>query len=211
VPSDFVKQTLVAEGVDESKIRIIPFGTDLTLFHPPEKRGGKTVVFLFVGGLTARKGLPVLLEAWRKLALPDAELWLAGSGSLPMSESASLPPTVKMLGPQGRQEVASLMRQADVFVFPSFFEGLAQVQIEAQATGLPLIATHEAGAADLIQEGTTGFLIRAGDMEALAVRIQRLAQDASLRQQMQQSALVARDRLSWRIYGTRWSTLLKEI
>jgi hypothetical protein len=48
-------------------------------------------------------------------------------------------------------------------------------------------------------------------MEALAVRIQRLAQDASLRQQMQQSALVARDRLSWRIYGTRWSTLLKEI
>jgi glycosyltransferase involved in cell wall biosynthesis len=211
VPSDFVKQTLVAEGVDESKIRIIPFGTDLTLFHPPEKRGGKTVVFLFVGGLTARKGLPVLLEAWRKLALPDAELWLAGSGSLPMSESASLPPTVKMLGPQGRQEVASLMRQADVFVFPSFFEGLAQVQIEAQATGVPLIATHEAGAADLIQEGTTGFLIRAGDMEALAVRIQRLAQDASLRQQMQQSALVARDRLSWRIYGTRWSTLLKEI
>lgn len=211
VPSDFVKQTLVAEGVDASKIRIIPFGTDLTLFHPPEKRGGKTVVFLFVGGLTARKGLPVLLAAWRQLALPDAELWLVGSGSLPMSESATLPPTVKVLGPQGRQEVAALMRQADVFVFPSFFEGLAQVQIEAQATGLPLIATHEAGAADLIQEGSTGFLIRAGDVESLAERIQRLAQNASLRQQMQQSALVARDRLSWRIYGERWSTLLKEI
>jgi glycosyltransferase involved in cell wall biosynthesis len=211
VPSDFVKQTLVEEGVDESKIRIIPFGTDLTLFHPPEKRGGKTVVFLFVGGLTARKGLPVLLTAWRQLALPDAELWLVGSGSLPMSESATLPPTVKMLGPQGRQEVASLMRQADVFVFPSFFEGLAQVQIEALATGLPLIATHESGAADLIHEGTTGFLIRAGDVEALAKRIQRLAQDATLRQQMQQAALAVRDRLSWQIYGGRWSTLLKEI
>ncbi len=210
-PSEFVKQTLVEEGVDASKIRIIPFGTDLALFHPPEKRDGKRTVFLFVGGLTARKGLPVLLAAWRQLALPDAELWLVGSGSLPMSESATLPPTVKVLGPQGRQEVAALMRQADVFVFPSFFEGLAQVQIEAQATGLPLIATHEAGAADLIHEGSTGFLIRAGDVESLAERIQRLAQDDSLRLQMQQSALASRDRLSWKIYGERWSTLLKEI
>lgn len=210
-PSEFVKQTLVAEGVDESKIRIIPFGTDLALFHPPEKRDGKTTVFLFLGGLTARKGLPVLLAAWRRLALPDAELWVAGPGRLPKSEAATLPPTVKVLGAQGRQEVAALMRQADVFVFPSFFEGLAQVQIEAQATGLPLIATHEAGAADLIQEGSTGFLITAGDVESLAERIQRLAQDTSLRRQMQQAALATRDRLSWQIYGGRWSTLLKEI
>ncbi len=211
VPSDFVKQTLVTEGVDESKIRIIPFGTDLALFHPPEKRGGKRVVFLFVGGLTARKGLPVLLEAWRRLSLPDAELWLAGSGGIPTSETATMPPTVKVLGPKNRQEVASLMRQADVFVFPSFFEGLAQVQIEALATGLPLIATHEAGAADLIQEGSTGFLIQAGDIDALAGRIQKLAQDASLRQQMQQAVLAVRERLSWQIYGERWSNLLEKI
>jgi glycosyltransferase involved in cell wall biosynthesis len=211
VPSDFVKQTLVEEGVDESKIRIIPFGTDLALFNPPEKRDGKPVVFLFVGGLTARKGVPVLLAAWRQLALPDAELWLAGPGSIPTSETATMPPTVKVLGPKNRQEVASLMRQADVFVFPSFFEGLAQVQIEALATGLPLIATHEAGAADLIQEGSTGFLIQAGDIDALAGRIQKLAQDASLRQQMQQAVLAVRERLSWQIYGERWSNLLEKI
>ena len=103
------------------------------------------------------------------------------------------------------------MRQADVFVFPSFFEGLAQVQIEALATGLPLIATHEAGAADLIQEGSTGFLIQAGDIDALAGRIQKLAQDASLRQQMQQAVLAVRERLSWQIYGERWSNLLEKI
>ncbi len=211
VPSEFVKQTLMDEGVNESKIRIIPFGTDLTLFHPPEKREGKPVVFLFVGGLTARKGVPVLLASWRQLALPDAELWLAGPGCIPASESATLPPTIKLLGTKNRQEVAALMRQADVFVFPSFFEGLAQVQIEALATGLPLIATHEAGAADLIQDGSTGFLIHAGDVDELAGRIQKLAQDPSLRQQMQQAVLAVRERLSWQIYGRRWSNLLEEI
>ncbi len=211
VPSDFVKQTLTAEGVDESKIRIIPFGTDLALFHPPEKREGKTTVFLFVGGLTARKGLPVLLEAWRQLALPYAELWLAGSGDIPTSESATLPPTVKVLGPQGRQEVAALMRQADVFVFPSFFEGLAQVQIEALATGLPVIGTHESGAGGLVTDGVDGEIVPAGNEYALADSMRRLAMDHELRRRMQSAAIEKRAQLGWNIYGDRWTALLAAI
>jgi glycosyltransferase involved in cell wall biosynthesis len=211
VPSDFVKQTLVEEGVDESKIRIIPFGTDLALFHPPEKRDGKRVVFLFVGGLTARKGLPVLLEVWRQLALPDAELWLAGSGGIPPRESRTLPPTVKVLGPQGRQQVASLMRQADVFVFPSFFEGLAQVQIEALATGLPVIGTHESGVGGLITDGVDGKIVPAGDVCALADSMRGLAMDHELRRRMQSAAIEKRGQLGWNIYGDRWAALLAAI
>lgn len=215
VPSDFVKQTLVTEGVSAGKIHVIPFGTDLDLFHPPEKRdggcNGKPVVFLFVGGLTARKGLPILLAAWRLLDLAGVELWLVGSGSLPASESAKLPPTVKILGPKGRQEVAELMRVADVFVFPSFFEGLAQVQIEAMATGLPVIGTHESGAGSLVENGVNGVLLPAGDEQSLAVVMRKLAMNHELRRRMQEAAIEQRQELGWNIYGDRWAALLETI
>lgn len=211
-PSEFVKQTLSTEGVEPSKIHVIPFGTDLSLFHPPDKRdggsGGKPLVFLFVGGLTARKGLPVLLAAWRSLDLPAAELWLVGSGQLPAEEKATLPPTVKILGPKGRADVAALMREADVFVFPSFFEGLAQVQIEAMATGLPVIGTHESGAGGLVRNGVDGEIVPAGDETALADAMRTLATDHDLRRRMQAAAVAKRAQLGWNIYGDRWAALL---
>ena len=215
VPSEFVKQTLVENGVDEGKIRVIPFGTDLDLFHPPKQReggqSGRPVVFLFVGGLSARKGLPVLLAAWRRLGLTDAELWLAGSGTLPDGESALLPANVKILGPQERPQVAALMRAADVFVFPSFFEGLAQVQIEALATGLPVIGTCESGAGGLVKNGVNGEMTPAGDEHALADAMRRLATDHELRRRMQAAALEQRLELGWTLYGERWAALVATI
>lgn len=210
VPSRFVKQTLMREGVDGGKIHIIPFGTSLFLFEPGGRmRESSGIVFLFVGSITGRKGLPVLLEAWRNRSVPGAELWLAGPGEIPPGERARLPDTVKLLGPRGRTEVAELMRQADVFVFPSFFEGLAQVQIEAMAAGLPLIATEEAGAGDLIEEGTNGFLVPSGDAESLGARMAELAGDADLRARMREAACRKRDQLSWARYGERWGEMLE--
>lgn len=214
-PSEFVKRTLVTEGVSAEKIHIIPFGTDLAVFHPPEKRDGgrdgKPVVFLFVGGVSARKGVPVLLAVWRLLDLTDVELWVVGSGSLPADESAKLPATVKILGPKSRNKVAALMRAADVFVFPSFFEGLAQVQIEALATGLPVIGTHESGAGGLVKSGENGEIVPAGDEQALADAMRRLAMDHKLRHRLQTASLAKREELAWNIYGDRWAALLTAI
>jgi len=211
-PSQFVKQTLVAEGVDAGKVHVIPFGTDLNLFHPPQSRqgglNGRPVVFLFLGGLTARKGLPLLLAAWRLVEQPGMELWLAGTGALPEGEVSKLSPSVKILGAQSRQAVAGLMRQADVFVFPSFFEGLAQVQIEALATGLPVIGTHESGAGQVVKNGVTGEIVPAGDEQALAVVMDTMSSDHDLRGRMQAAALASREQLSWKIYGDRWEALL---
>lgn len=211
VPSEFVKETLLAEGVLAAKIRVIPFGTDLSVFHPAaQPRPPGPVVFLFVGSLSARKGLPVLLESWRSLTGLSAELWLVGPGAIPAGEQASLPPSVKLLGQKSRPEVAALMRQAGVFVFPSFFEGLAQVQVEALASGLPLIATHEAGARNLVQEGRNGYLVPAGDAPATACRIQELSCNPGLLETLRQTVLAQREQLSWRVYGDRWAKLLDE-
>ena len=214
VPSSFVKQTLLEEGVAEAKIRIIPFGTDLQIFRPEDRpRPFGPVVFLFVGAVSARKGVPVLLEAWRRSAATAtaAELWLVGSGRMPAHEQASLPPSVKVLGMKSQADVAALMRRADVFIFPSFFEGLAQVQVEALASGLPVVATAEAGASELIRPGENGFLIPAGDALATAACIERLVVDVPLRGKLRQNAVSQREELSWRIYGDRWARLLEEL
>lgn len=213
VPSEFVKQTLLIEGVESGKIHVIPFGTDLELFHPPTRRdgglNGKPVVFLFVGGLTARKGLPVLLEAWQRLKDVNVELWLVGSGQIPAAESAHRSVTVKVLGPKGRQDVAALMRQADVLVFPSHFEGLAQVQIEALASGLPVIGTYESGAGSLIENGVNGVIVPTGDELTLAEVVGNLAINHELRRRMQCAALDRRQSLGWSTYGQRWAELVK--
>ena len=103
------------------------------------------------------------------------------------------------------------MQQADVFVFPSFFEGLAIVQIEAQCSGLPLIATHESGASELIVEGKNGFLIPAGDVQALADRMRQLHSDPALRHAMSQAAIACRPLRSWTVYGDKWAALLKSL
>ncbi|MCB1276972.1 glycosyltransferase family 4 protein [Prosthecobacter sp.] len=213
VPSQFVKETLVVEGVDERKIRVIPFGTNLELFQPgpPRRQEACPLVFLFVGSVSARKGTPVLLQAWRQWNPDNAELWLVGPGAIPTEEQSGLPSSVKVLGPRGRAEVAALMQKADVFVFPSFFEGLAQVQIEAQACGLPLIATRESGADELVDDGRTGCLVPAGDVGALEAAMRRFAEDGGLRLSMREQAIAGRERLSWMRYGDQWARLLKEV
>jgi alpha-maltose-1-phosphate synthase len=211
-PSKYVKDTLTSHGVPASKVHIVPFGTDLDLFRPNEAaRAPGRVVFLFVGSISARKGLPVLLDAWRSLQTADAELWLVGPGALPRSEAAGLPQSIRLLGPKGRDEVAQLMQMADVFVFPSFFEGLAQVQIEALASGLPVISTRQAGAEDLINSGQNGFVLPAGDAAQLAQRMQQLLVDRELLSRMRRTVIGERDKLSWAIYGDRWARVLDEL
>lgn len=211
VPSDFVKRTLIEYGVVEEKIFVIPFGTDISLFRPAENRRrlqNQKVVFLYVGGLTARKGVPLLLQAWRTLGLQDAELWLVGSGDIPAEERANLPASVQLLGIKCRTEVAQIMQRADVFVFPSFFEGLAQVQIEALASGLPVIGTVESGADQILESGVNGVVIEAGNQEELASCMHDLACNDALRVRMQDATRSRRNSLSWETYGNKWLSLL---
>jgi glycosyltransferase involved in cell wall biosynthesis len=123
----------------------------------------------------------------------------------------ALPNSVRILGQQSRDQVAALMQAADVFVFPSFFEGLAQVQVEALASGLPVIGTNQSGAEELVRDGENGFVIPAGDAAALARRMRQLAREPGLLAGMRETVAAERHRLGWSAYGDRWSRLLDEL
>ena len=118
------------------------------------------------------KGGHHLLAAWSKLgARAGGELVLAGDRALPAGFSARLPAGVHVVGRIPQSELFALFRRSDVLVLPSLSDGFGMVVTEALAHGLPVIATHNVGASDLLREGINGWVVAPGDVEGLAARL----------------------------------------
>jgi alpha-maltose-1-phosphate synthase len=203
VPSKFVASTLIENGVEAAKLAIVPFGTDTEFFKPTiDRPSNPQSVFLFVGSLNARKGMPVLLNAWRRLNPSHCQLLIAGYGEIPDHEiRKGIPDSVRILGRKNRNELKELLDRADVFLFPSYFEGLAQVQIEAQAMGVPVVGTRASGAEDLVENGINGIIIPEGSEEDLMEAIERFLLRPHLALEMRENTLNRRKTLSWNDHG----------
>lgn len=213
-PSRFVARTLADHGVDPGKIRINPFGSRARRSEeaPPEGTDDR-IRFLFAGTLGARKGLPVLLEAWKRLDPSRAMLQIVGSGPVPSAAKADAPTSISWLGRIPLDALHRRMAVSDVFVLPSFFEGLAMVLADAAALGLPIVATPASGAEEVVTEGENGWLIPEGDIDGLAQRldfcIRHPEQVAAMRERA--VALAATGKFSWDRYGERWEGILSEV
>lgn len=133
--------------------------------------------FLFVGRLIERKGIEVLLSAFRSVG--RGELLLAGDGPLRsfVEAEAKSDPRIRFLGYANEETLPEVYRQADILVVPSHFEPWGLVVHEGLAYGLPVIATNQVGAAaDLIDSGTNGYVFPAGSSEALASAMRAAAE-----------------------------------
>jgi glycosyltransferase involved in cell wall biosynthesis len=165
--SSFTRRTLVEAGVDPRKIDVTPYG-----FPPPKARSGSQagpVVFLNAGTQNLRKGLHLLYRAWRDLdaSESEAELWLIGRMVLPESIRRGLPGKVRIQDSIPHTELLDLYQRASVFVLPSLADGFGMVLAEAMSRGLPVITTENTAAPDIIEHGRTGFIVPAGDIDAL--------------------------------------------
>jgi glycosyltransferase involved in cell wall biosynthesis len=115
---------------------------------------------------------------------------------------------VTVRGPLDRAELARQLADADVFVFPSLFEGLALVQVEAAAAGLPIVATTASGAEDIVEQGKTGVIVAPGDIAALAAAMERLIARPQDVREMQHVARQRSAQWGWASYGRRWADFL---
>jgi len=199
-PSPASYRSFTQTGFNMSKVALCPFGVTLERFMPRQTPPDDFRA-IFVGQLGVRKGVLTLLEAWDKAKLPG-ELWLAG-GAEPVIGDHLKPwrdrADIRWLGFRG--DIADLMRQSSVFVFPSLEEGSALVTYEAMACGLPLIVTAEAGS--VARDGLDGVIVKPQDPEALAAALTELAQDKNRAWDM---GLAARRRIEsfpWTGYGDR--------
>lgn len=171
MPSQCSAQTFLDAGIPAERLHYTGRGVDPDRYAPgpvPEK-----CRFIFVGALIRRKGVHHLLRAWKKLALPDAELVLVGEPhpEIRSDLQACAGPGLQVTG--FTPDVPKLLRSASALVFPTECEGFAKVTLEAAACGLPLITTRESG--DAILDGVTGRLIPPNDVEALAEAMREAA------------------------------------
>jgi glycosyltransferase involved in cell wall biosynthesis len=203
-PSDYVVTCLIEAGVPQHRILKIPYGVDPGTFkREATLRTDDVFRAVFVGRIGRRKGVAYLLEAWRRLALPHAELLLVGEadeeGSRILKRYEGL---YRFAGPHPKHEVHRFFQQSDVFVFPSLAEGSACVTYEALASELPIITTPNSGS--VARDGIDGFLIPAQNVDAIGERLALLYADPALRRRMgaQGRELIERE-YTWRHYRKR--------
>ncbi len=180
VLSEKAAETFRAKNFPEDKLFYLPRGVDIERFkpgvRPPRFRA------IFSGALIERKGIHHLLEAWHRLNLKEAELWLVGA----VHEEAK--PHLQRFWRDNIRTVGfardpeNYLNQGTVYVFPSQWEGSAKTVYEAAASGLPAITTREAG--DVIRDGIEGIIVQPGDVDAIAAALQNLYDHPELVERM---------------------------
>jgi colanic acid/amylovoran biosynthesis glycosyltransferase len=176
-----------------SKLHIIHCGVDLQRFTPVVHQPGRKRL-LYTGRLSTAKGLPILFQALVQVVQqhPDLVLTIVGDGGdrqalETLATDLKLTPYLKFVGYQSQDAVCQYLHDSDIFVLPSFSEGLPVALMEALAAGVPVITTPVAGISELVQHGTNGYLVPPGAVKPLAQRICELLEDVLLRQKFGQA------------------------
>jgi glycosyltransferase involved in cell wall biosynthesis len=172
--SEFARRSIIDDyGCDPQRTIAVGAGANVFLQSlPGPKRYGSRIA-LFVGTNFEIKGGEVLLDAWERVRklLPGARLYIVG----PRRALGSNQPGIEWLGRIGDREVLQdLYTRAAAFVLPSLFEAWGLAFLEAMGHGLPCIGTNRCAMPEIIEDGTTGLLVEAGNAEALACALATL-------------------------------------
>jgi glycosyltransferase involved in cell wall biosynthesis len=165
--SEFSRRKFIEGGLPGERIMVKP-----NFLAPDPGTGNHTGGFaLFVGRLSAEKGVHTLLQAWRQLPR-SFPLKIVGDGPL-FGTIGPSPAAVEWIGHVSRGRVLSLMRDATFLIVPSeVYENFPLTVLEAFATGLPVIASGHGALEELVLDGQTGRLFRPGDAGALSATLE---------------------------------------
>ena len=212
-PSEFVRDTMLQNGLPQSKCVTLPFGVDKRRFissaqHPDQP------VFVFLGHVGLRKGCQYLFPAFQqvKALFPQARLICVGGIEpefKPLAERWQ--GVAEFRGWIPEAEIASVLSTATALVMPSVEEGQARVLNEALAAGLPVVATYESGATSLISDGVEGIIVPSRSVPMLRDALLSLSQTPQRAIEMGKAALSrAAGADSWQAYGDRLIAIYEE-
>jgi glycosyltransferase involved in cell wall biosynthesis len=184
---------------------VIPTGVDNEFFTPDWNRApNPRPRVLFVGALRVFKGPQVVLDAAQRF--PHADFSLVGDGVLgqELRDRAKALANVTMRGTLSRAALCEEFRKADIFFFPSRWEGSPRVLMEAAASALPVIARKDYEPESVI-DGATGFLV--SDDDQMITRLAQLLADSDLRRSMGKAGHAHAARFSWDVITREWETI----
>ncbi|MEH2301966.1 glycosyltransferase family 4 protein [Nostoc sp.] len=214
VPSLFVKGSFINQEFPEKRLVLNHFGTNIKSFSPGLKQDNVFRI-IYAGSLSIRKGIHYLVKAFMEADISNSELYLVGGAT---AETPHLltgaDERIKLIGHVPQPQLVDYYRNSSVFVMASIEEGLAYVQAQALACGLPLICTTNTGGEDLlrmsgmqpvklemgIEEYPAGYLVPIRDSQAIATCLQTLAPNKNLLLSKREAAL------SFRATGLDWSS-----
>jgi glycosyltransferase involved in cell wall biosynthesis/predicted metal-dependent phosphoesterase TrpH len=200
-PSSAADQALAAIGMTGERVMRWDRGVDTERFDPAlaaERPPRETIDVLYSGRITREKGVDLLAETFLSARERDPRLRLVLAGGGPEQErlAARLGEHAVFLGWLSGAELAKAYARADVFLFPSATDTFGQVILEAQASGLAVLAVAEGGPVSLIEDGVTG-LLRPADAGALSEALLELAGSPLRRQSLAAGGLRAARQRTW--------------
>ena len=215
VGSSFAQRSFQEMGFPLEKVRCIPYGVDLSMFHPVGEPDPDEFSVLFVGAAAIRKGISYLLEGFAALDHPRKRLTFVGGISpevkVLIDRTAETQP-VTCLGHMPQMQLKGILSRSHVLVLPSVEDGFGLVMAEAMACGCPVIASTNTGSEDLFEDGVHGFIVPIRDSAAITQRLQQLADDPDLRGRMAAAGLAhVRASGGWNRYGDTMVALMKEL
>jgi len=177
VNSEWSREGLIRGGVPSEKLAVVPLAYEAREMkdHEAEIRRARSyparftserpMRVLFLGQVNLRKGIARLLEVARILRNEPVEFWLVGPVQVTNTSTIGDAGRVKWFGPVTREKAAEYYRNADVFILPTLSDGFAITQLEAQAHGLPVIASRRCG--DIVQHNINGLVLDDPSIEAI--------------------------------------------
>jgi glycosyltransferase involved in cell wall biosynthesis len=172
VSSAHVWESFASEGIPEEKLALFPLTPD-PRFAPAPRERSETFDVVYVGSLSVVKGVPLLIDAVRRVPAEDLRLLLVGGWESRgmrrhIERACSEDPRIEHhLG-----DPLPHLRGAALYVHPSYEDGFSYSSAEAMACGVPVVVSDATGMKELIDPGRTGAVVRTGDLNALAGTIQ---------------------------------------
>ena len=200
--TNWEKKEISKFGTSPSKIDVIPNGIHLPKYkkktnkkHVRQKFGLDGKILLFVGQPTRRKGWEYFVRAMPYILkeIPDAKAVFIGYRSDGTIENLihelGLEDKTKFLGFQKEEDKIDVYKSADVFVFPTLYEGFGIIFLEAMAAGIPVVTTDVAGNKEIIENGKNGLLVRPRNEKEVARATIKLLGSSSLRRKIMKNNL----------------------
>lgn len=213
VPSKFAYRSFVQQGISENKLRLLPYGVNVSRFNPAAAPTEGHFDVLYVGAMSLQKGVQYLVQSYQKIQHPNKSLTFVGTPSpviIALLQARGMwPEEARVLGHMPQTELKNIMSRSHVLVLPSVQDGFGMVMAQAMACGCPVIASQNTGGEDLFNE--EGFIVPARDVCVLAERLQQLADNPEQQKAMGQRALARVQAFGgWREYGEKAMAIYAE-
>ncbi|MDP9040560.1 MAG: glycosyltransferase, partial [Bacteroidota bacterium] len=217
VPSYFVRDTFLAQGVPSEKIFLNSYGANSDFkTAEPGKRAHDKFRIVYLGTLSIRKGLIYFFEALKTLSIPpdELEVIIIGSVDREMEEVISKykQSNWRLMGHVDHYLLPDILKTCDVGIQPSVEEGLSMVIPQMMACGVPVIITPNTGGQNIVVDGKNGFVVPIRDPAAIREKISWLFEHPAELELMKQKASASiLDNFTWDAYGDRYNAFIRKI